>query len=541
MLKRIQWRVVDLERITVRAFIWAVLLVLLLRFVIDSHTINNDVALYLNTGQLILHGKWPYVDFIDVNPPLIMYLNVVPAAVARVLPVSPVVVCNVMVWSLVAGSTFAIRSLLRLRSTWSVHSETLVLIAWLSVNAMIASFVEWGEREHLFMLLYVPFFLLRTLDAERTRVPRGARAILGSMAALGALLKPGFLVLVAVPELYWFFRRQTRPLRTVETTAFAGVSVAYAVHFLLLPTSVRHALFAQWLPLVSRYYNDVYASPWRNMVYRQWVIFLVFLLVAAVPAVARYKVGRERLPLDDLFIPLVLLSVASLAYYFQQHKGWMYQVIPFQLFAALTLAVALGNLWGRAQTWVDRRGWRELRVAGTISMIALVALVVAVREVRPAVRVATSHTTGLLPYVITKYSRPGDRVLFVATSVVPAYPTLVQMDRQPGSRFLWMFPIALYEAHRAPSRWYRTYAQLDGAERHFVDAVEQDILTLKPRLIFVSLSCQGCPRGFSLSRYIESTGIRTTAMASYSTVTVDGLQFFTRNQRRPPSRLPTAP
>src|SRR5689334_2033738 len=47
-----------------------------LRFPTD---IAHAVAMYLYAGKLILRGYVPYVDVIDLNPPLIMYLCV-PAA-----------------------------------------------------------------------------------------------------------------------------------------------------------------------------------------------------------------------------------------------------------------------------------------------------------------------------------------------------------------------------------------------------------------------------------------------------------------------------
>ena len=49
--------------------------------------IKSDCALYLEMGRQLLEGKLPYVDFGEVNPPLIIYLNAIPAFVAgRRLP-----------------------------------------------------------------------------------------------------------------------------------------------------------------------------------------------------------------------------------------------------------------------------------------------------------------------------------------------------------------------------------------------------------------------------------------------------------------------
>ena len=45
--------------------------------------ISPDQALYLESGKLILQGRVPYLDFFDLNLPLIMYLNVIPVVVAN--------------------------------------------------------------------------------------------------------------------------------------------------------------------------------------------------------------------------------------------------------------------------------------------------------------------------------------------------------------------------------------------------------------------------------------------------------------------------
>ena len=52
--------------------------------------LQMDKAWYLQAAGMLLDGVRPYVDqFIEMNPPLIMWLNAIPAALARALNVSP--------------------------------------------------------------------------------------------------------------------------------------------------------------------------------------------------------------------------------------------------------------------------------------------------------------------------------------------------------------------------------------------------------------------------------------------------------------------
>src|SRR4051794_28574478 len=45
--------------------------------------INFDVSLILSVSQRWLEGERLYVDLIDVNPPLIFVLNLIPAAISK--------------------------------------------------------------------------------------------------------------------------------------------------------------------------------------------------------------------------------------------------------------------------------------------------------------------------------------------------------------------------------------------------------------------------------------------------------------------------
>jgi hypothetical protein len=527
MVETISRRVRDPERVAVSVFTYVVLFALLLRYLIDRESINHDVAMYLNTGQLLLHGKLPYVDFVDLNPPLIMYMSAVPAAIARVFGISPIVVCNVSVWVVVAASTLSIQALYRRWANWSLRTEALLLLGFLAVNAMVASTGDWGQRDQLFAVLYLPFFFLRLLDQERVRVPPVARGVVGAAAALGACLKPGFLVIAVVPEVYWALRHARRPLRTVETNAFIGVCVAYALHFFLLPASARDAFFTRWLPVIARDYGAYYVG-WRDLIYRQWVLIFILLLVATVLFLHETTPARRPATFNELFVPLALLSGFALAYYYQQHKGWTYQVIPFQIFAAVASGIAIGVVLdqraSRDET-TDRRTQSRLLAA----ILVVASLTIIVNEEARAFSVASHRPDGAGYSLIKEYSRPGDQVLIMSTGVGPAYPALVQLDREPGSRYLWMFPIALYEAKRAPSDWCLPYDRMSAKEQRFVSDVEHDIATRKPQLILVAHTCLACPPGFSLVRYLVSSGIQSTSLGAYTTQPVPGAyEVFTR-------------
>ena len=100
--------------------------------------INHDCAAYLQYGALLLDGKLPYVDFVDVNPPLIVYISAVPAFFARHCPLDPIVVFSLCVLGLVAWSTFAIRRQ-RLCSwpLWGGRGAGMLALLWAAFSLFV--------------------------------------------------------------------------------------------------------------------------------------------------------------------------------------------------------------------------------------------------------------------------------------------------------------------------------------------------------------------------------------------------------------------
>ena len=67
------------------------------RLAIEPLALHHDPALYMECGIRLLGGQLPYDDFFDLNPPLIMYLNVPVAWVAELATVNPLPVFTVAV------------------------------------------------------------------------------------------------------------------------------------------------------------------------------------------------------------------------------------------------------------------------------------------------------------------------------------------------------------------------------------------------------------------------------------------------------------
>jgi hypothetical protein len=455
-----------------RAVIVLLVLIPLAGIVVDSTRIDHDVAMYVQSGQLLLDGDVPYVDFVDLNPPMIMYASVVPALLARWTHISPELTMLVLVWALVVASILTCALVLRRATTPQEHGSA-VLVAIALTSAIVAARGVWGQREHLAFLAMAPFVLLRATDA---RLRRGARVAIGMAVGVVVCFKPWFGLVVALPELALLRRSgSARRLLAAEIIAAASVVAAFVGHWLVVPGDMRRAFFERWVPLVRAGYDralgsslpDLVTQGVRDLSHIGWWIkspsWLALTLVLLGHLFVQTARGR-RPAASSLYTPAALAAVGGLAVLLLQRKGWWYHTIPMLGFSLMAIGSTVRGDDGRRRTIA---AW---------ALVALAAVGVTRDAVRPTP--ADAHENAL-ERLIDEHSHRDDRVLVLTPWVSPTYPTLLRTGRRPGSRYLWLIPLTLAESER------------DRAA--FVADLEHDIRDRHPALIVVDdVTCGAC-------------------------------------------------
>jgi hypothetical protein len=504
----------------------AILVTLLAYIFLYPDRINHDCAQLLQEAKILTLGGLPYVDFVEVNPPLIFYIDVVPVFLANVTHRALPLAFSIWVYLLIVVSTLTTYSLLKNEAfELSELGRSFILSAMLLLSLYIYASADFGQREHLFAIVFFPWFWCRVVRYEGGKVDRVLALVVGVLGGIGACIKPHFLIIVLAVELVAIL--QTKGFRSLlkpETIGFGVAGYLYGAHFLFLPAVVKQALFGRWLPFMSRYYRatdiDLFSYYLHHRLMAPAAVGLLLLCIAVVIVTLR----RRRW---SLFVELGFAAfVASIIALWVQKKGYSYHLIPVKYSLVLVL-IGLCLWWYEEVSRGEgafRRVARWLRTVPAL-LVSLSLLLFSAKElIARGGYYAWYESFEPFRKAILKYTNEGDRVLFLS-NLHGMYPTLVQVNRLPGSRYIGTIPsTAMYDQSLRPDpdgRFpYHQRSQMPPEEVRILEELSEDISTLKPKLIFINVSdsCVACPHGFNMGEYLAQSGILDSAMRSYTKV-----------------------
>ena len=450
---------------------WAVV-TLAARYAIDPLAAQHDQAINIQWGVRILQGQLSYVDFFDTQPPLIQYLNVPVAWAARALHVNPIPVFTAAITLLAAWAAWMTMRITRAMPEATLLDRLVLLSIPLGPCALNPAASNIGQREHLFLLFYLPLMMLRICRAEKWAPPRAATAFLiGLLAGPGIALKPHFLLPVAAVEAVLLWR--TRSWRSLAAPEFAGLAAffaIYACHVLLLPAAMRDGFFNRLVPMVRSGYAAYNSpEPWlMTSLLRRTVIVAAAGMLAA--AFGERRMTRAFLP------PAAAFAAASLAIAAVQLKGWRYHYLPIDATIVFFAAMALAGIGRRAPALTA-------------------AVMVAGLAVWPALNQRDTSAFYRFRDLVSRYVTAGEPVGVLSTKVDFAFPAVLQTGNPVVNGHPWtgMLMLSLYaQSHGAP--WAAD------EERRVADETADDLERGQPAAIFVERhpGCMGCPPGFTM-------------------------------------------
>lgn len=475
-------------------------------FLLHPLMIGPDQSVYLAMGELLLSGKVPYRDFYDFNLPSIIYWSTIPVLLGRLGPVPLAVVFNFFVYFNLLLSLMTLGAIFWL---FRKHIDSRFCIPVMAGLVFLQQMILYdiGQREHLFVLFYLPYFFLRYF---RLTAPDGLKAnlnvtvdrlisVLCGLFALAVYIKPYFLAYIIPLEIATYIvvgagGIKNKILSALEVKVFLIGTVLYLLHFALYPAEALSILFTHAFPLYTTgaywYQNSSIAC--LSCLDNFYVITIIFLasLFLAIPLSRQTK----------LIAPLLCFNSIGFFIYIFFSTAWTYRYLPVLGGSLILLFVEIWLLC--AMCFSKCRNLPALVGLILYPPLALVAVCIFAwqqvsfytKEVL-AVETIELHSMGQLlsacrretsPVFLSllKLSKANDKVVAISSGVFPGYPPVVLTGRQPGSRYLhgMLLPMLDISHQRASDESGEKYRLLlDEAVKNY----GADIIANKPVLIYI--------------------------------------------------------
>lgn len=444
-----------LARVDVIAlFVLSVALVFVLTTVVRS-PMKDDVAWLLWVARKWLSGRDLYVDLVEVNPPLVIWLYAIPAGIAVWFNLAPKLASTLFFAAILLGSAWWTASLLHGRSV--LLERRIPVFSVIATLLLVLPGVEFGQREHLLAAVVLPYLALFVRSLEGEREPIAQASIAGAIAALGCAMKPSYALALVLVEAIGVLRghRKIRlaPVAFVATTGLYGVAV-----LVFEPDFLSKAV-----PLALALYGGTDTSIWhilvesRNLLFGQAVALLLCWYSQEV-------LGRHSSFLRHLYLALVAFSAACTVLFVLQGKDWFYHRLPATnatvLALILFLTVVLSTQAGRLSAGQLTMPWRRLAMPVALTIVALLAFGVAnVQRVRPWV-VAAAEPSLSTEVKLVKLIKRENAKTYVAFSewIALGFPVVNDSGVSWTSRFdsMWALKGEIWKARqdgRAPEQW----------------------------------------------------------------------------------------
>jgi hypothetical protein len=436
--------------------------------------ISSDIGFLLYAAGRVLGGARLYVDLIEINPPLIVWLNLPVVLAARALALPEILVYRLATVGALLACVGVTARTLRYAAPAGEPRERDRLLFFVTLVLFLIPGADFAQREHLMLALITPYLVLTTARSMARAVAPWPAIGVGALAGVGFALKPHFLLLLAALEGYLLVRRPSvERLVRPEALGAAAVLLAYAVIVLLVTP--------EYLPMVrllgGSYLGFLYDPFLHLLATAPGVILCYFALLAWVAL-------RKHLGLPAFGEVLVVSILGALAAGAAQQKGLPYHFYPSSALALVLLGIVVADSWGAASNAAERL--YQVLAGGVLATAAIGAvadggLQLARRESSPEPEMAQLAK-------IIRQKAPSQPIFIMSYHIGSAFPLVNYSGAVLGSRFhhLWILASDYLQRMKSPEPLrYRVPAEMPASERFLNQAVLADLERYQPRLLIV--------------------------------------------------------
>lgn len=317
--------------------------------------LKDDIAWLLYVARRWLAGRELYVDVVEVNPPLIVWISAVPLWLARVSGIQIQFVAMSAFVGSVLGCAWWTASLLRRQG--GIFADNVPIFAIIAITLLVLPAGELGQREHLLVAFTLPYLAIFSGEMIGIRPTRHAAIIAGVLAAAGCALKPRYVGIFMVLEFMALFRG-LRPWRMMPLVAIAALGAYAGVVAWLCPAYLRRAV-----PMALALYGN------SDVPISRLFLESAALLGGQAVMIALLALRWRRMPEHWILLTLIVYAVISSVICFLDGKDWYYHRIPGTVVTVLALLCWAGSSWLRRHDTPQR-----LRVPVAAAALSVVIL-----------------------------------------------------------------------------------------------------------------------------------------------------------------------
>jgi hypothetical protein len=455
---------------------------------------GHDQNWMICAAQRTLSGAKLYGPQIsEVNTPLIMWFSMIPALLSRLLHLAPDQVLKLLVLAMICGSAaWSVRILRNAGWATSPASVYLLLCALLTGETWLSGY-NFGQREHLVIILILPY-ILSAASGAASKMAFPERCALGFIGGIALCFKPQQVLILVGLEI--FLAAWNRSLRRLVGPDF--LCALAAVFAYIGSVSLFAPLYFKIMPILLDTYSSFASTTTWALIKDNQAFLILFLQILII-----FILQRRRLRFAALPGAMLACSIASAVAYYVQHAGWYYQEIPQIAFLILAALFILLDFPPVLTNLID--GWRftPAFILATSAMLCL-AVPLQFHFERAAERRASGNP--IYPSAVFAQYPPRSPVYVFSTNVSDAFPAVSHDHLVWASRFpaLWMLPAIIENqsaeaggpppAKRLPPQVVEQLANLQRAE------TTEDFRRWKPVVVVV----KKCPAGIychGLDRY----------------------------------------
>ncbi len=398
--------------------------------------LKDDVAWLLYVARRWLAGRKLYVDVVEVNPPLIVWISAIPIRLAGWLGIDPQFTAIPLFIAAVLGCAWWAASLLR--GYGKLFADRVPVFAAIGTVLLVVPAGELGQREHLLVAAMLPYLVLfaRSLDGQR---PTTRQAVLaGLLAGIGCALKPFYAGVFVVLECLALLHG-LRPFRLKSLVAGATMAAYAVVVALVCPAYLRRAV-----PMALALYGVSDAS------LPDLLTDNLRLMFGEAVALLLWFSRRRRMPERSLMLTLVVFSLTSTAICFIDGKNWFYHWLPATITTILALLCWAASALAHRRM-APRGGLAPVALGGIACVVFLVA---AFQRLEPEVAQAMEpqHSTVARLEALIRAQKARTYIAF-SEWIALGFPVVNNTGVTWASRFdsMWALNGELWRVHFDPA------------------------------------------------------------------------------------------